>query len=75
MEKERATVYIDAPIFKALKIKAAETGTNFSALVNRALLQSLSEDRDDLAALADRVAEPARPFEAFLKELTDEGLL
>jgi len=75
MEKERATVYIDAPIYKAIKIKAAQTGTNVSAIVNRALRVALAEDRDDLRALADRVAEPARPFESFLEELTDEGLL
>ncbi|MCK9458916.1 MAG: CopG family transcriptional regulator [Proteobacteria bacterium] len=75
MEKARATVYIDAPIYKAIRIKAAATGTNVSAIVNAALRQSLSEDRDDLTALADRVAEPTRPFEDFLKELTDDGLL
>jgi hypothetical protein len=75
MEKERATVYIDAPIYRAIKIKAAETGTNVSAIVNHALRLALAEDRDDLRALADRVAEPARPFESFLEELSDEGLL
>jgi hypothetical protein len=75
LEKARATVYIDAPLYKAAKLKAAETGTNVSAIVNRALRQALVEDRDDLAALADRVAEPSRPFGDFLKELTDGGLL
>lgn len=75
MEKARATVYIDAALFRAAKLKAAETGTNVSAIVNRALRQALVEDRDDLAALADRVAEPSRPFGEFLKELTDDGLL
>ena len=75
MEKARATVYIDAPLFKAAKIKAASTGTNVSAIVNEALRQALAEDRDDLKALADRVAEPVRPFESFLEELADDGLL
>lgn len=75
MEKARATVYIDAALFRAAKLKAAETGTNVSAIVNCALRQALVEDRDDLAALADRVAEPSRPFGEFLRELTDDGLL
>jgi hypothetical protein len=75
MEKARATVYIDAPLYKAAKLKAAQTGTNVSAIVNRALRQALVEDRDDFSALADRVAEPSRPFGDFLKELTDDGLL
>jgi hypothetical protein len=75
MEKARATVYIDAPLYKAVKIKAAATGSNVSAIVNDALRQALAEDRDDLRALADRVAEPARSFEDYLAELTDDGLL
>jgi hypothetical protein len=75
MEKARATVYIEVALYKAAKLKAAETGTNVSAIVNRALRQALIEDRDDLKALADRVAEPSRPFGDFLKELTDDGLL
>jgi hypothetical protein len=75
MEKQRATVYLEEPVLRALKLKAAETGTNVSALVSLAVRQSLAEDRDDLRALADRVAEPVRPFGEFLEELADEGLL
>ena len=75
MEKHRTTVYLDPPIYRAVRLKAAETNTNISALVNIALRAALAEDLSDLRALDDRSDEPTRPFEDFLKELGDDGLL
>ena len=70
---KRATVYFDTEIHKALRIKAANTETSISELVNRAVRQALEEDREDLQAMEDRVAEPTITYEALLEDLKAHG--
>lgn len=71
----RATVYLDAEVHRALRLKAAETESTISDLVNDAVRQSLAEDADDLAAIEERRAEPTRSFEAFVGSLRKRGKL
>ena len=66
---KRATVYFDAALHRALRLKAAATERSISDLVNDAVRGSLTEDADDLAAIEDRSREGARPFEDFVGEL------
>ena len=75
MAPTRTTLYLDPKIHKALKIKAAETDSSISALVNEALVEALREDADDLDAIRKRAKEPSRPFEEALAELKRDGLL
>jgi len=70
---KRATVYLDADLHRALRLKAAETDCSISELVNHAIRTSLREDADDLSAIADRVSEPTRSFETFVAELRERG--
>jgi len=70
---KRATVYFDPDIHKALRLKAASTETSISELVNKAVRQSLEEDREDLKAIDDRVAEPTITYEALLEDLKANG--
>ena len=70
---KRATVYFDSDIHKALRLKAATTETSVSDLVNRAVRQLLEEDREDLRAIEDRVAEPTITYEALLEDLKANG--
>ena len=70
---KRATVYFDPDIHKALRLKAANTETSVSDLVNRAVRQLLEEDREDLKAIEDRVAEPTITYEALLEDLKANG--
>ena len=72
---KRATVYFDASLHRALRLKAAETDQSLSELVNAALRQSLAEDASDLAAFAARAHEPTLAFEAVLKDLRRRGKL
>ncbi len=72
---KRATVYLDAWLHQALKLKAAETDSSISELVNAAVKSALAEDADDLQAFEDRVAEPALPFEKVVKDLRRRGKL
>jgi Ribbon-helix-helix protein, copG family len=71
----RATVYLDDTLRRALKLKAAETNTNVSDLINRAIRQSLREDEIDLEAFTSRAKEPSRAYESVLKDLKRDGLL
>ena len=73
--QKRATVYFEPHLHRALRLKAAETDTSISELVNDAVKEALAEDADDLAAFEDRVAEPSVKFEDVLKDLKQRGKL
>ncbi len=57
-------MYFDSGLHRALRFKAAETGSSISELVNRAVRLSLAEDAEDLAAFEERRHEPNLSFEA-----------
>ncbi|MEM7146845.1 MAG: CopG family transcriptional regulator [Verrucomicrobiota bacterium] len=69
----RSTVYLDPELHRALKIQAAETSSNISELINRAVREALREDREDLAAFDERASEPTLSFEQMLKRLDLDG--
>ncbi|MCC6330198.1 MAG: CopG family transcriptional regulator [Acidobacteria bacterium] len=70
---KRATVYIRPDIHKAIKLKAAVTDQSISDIVNDALLATLSEDEEDLAAFEERVNEPLMTYEELLARLKADG--
>jgi hypothetical protein len=70
---KRATVYFDPDLHRALRLKAAETDQSFSDLVNAAVRSALGEDAEDLAAFAERAAEPDLLFEDVVKDLKRRG--
>jgi len=72
---KRATIYLDADLHRAVRMKAAEIEKSVSDLVNAALRRSLAEDADDLAAFGDRAKEPNLDFEAVVKDLRRRGKL
>ena len=71
----RATVYLDAELHRALRLKAADTDYSLSELVNNAVRQSLLEDAEDLAAFEERAPEPNLDFGQFVKDLKRRGKL
>ena len=70
---KRATIYFDPQLHKALRVKAAETESTISDLVNEAVRLSLAEDAEDLAAFEARAGEPDLAFEEVLKDLKKRG--
>ncbi len=72
---KRATVYFDAALHRALRLKAAETDQSMSELVNAAVRRTLGEDAEDLAAFEARAKEPNLAFEGVLKDLRRRGKL
>ena len=70
---KRATVYFDEELHKALKIKAEETKSSLSEIVNLAVRYRLEEDLADLNDIKVRESEGTISYETFLKELKGRG--
>ncbi len=70
---KRSTVYLEPDLHRALKVQAAETSSNISELINRAVRAALKEDRDDLAIFDKRGGEPTLSFEEMVKHLDLDG--
>lgn len=72
---KRATIYFEEDLHRALKIKAAETSSSVSHLVNEVIRATFTEDLEDLQAFRDRESEPSVDFEEFLKGMKENGRL
>ena len=70
---KRTTIYLDADVHRALRIKAAETENSMSQLIEEAIRISLAEDSIDLAAFEERKNEPSLAFDDVLKRLKRSG--
>ena len=70
---KRAAVYFDEELHKALKIKAEETKSSLSEIVNLAVRYRLEEDLADLNDIKVRESEGTISYETFLKELKGRG--
>ena len=66
---KRATIYLNQQLHKALKMKAAETDTTISDLVNLSIKEMFMEDEEDLQTFKDRVDEPTITYEKLLADL------
>jgi len=71
--QKRATVHFEPYLHRALRLKAAETDTSVSELVNEAVREALAEDAEDLAAFEDRAKESELMFEDVVKDLKRRG--
>ncbi len=72
---KRYTVYLQESLHRALKVKAAETASSVSDLVNDAVRLALREDAEDLAAFEERKNERIVSFEDMVKKLKADGKL
>jgi plasmid stability protein len=72
-EAKRATIYFDADVHHALRLKAATADRSISDMVNEAVRAALSEDAEDLAAVDRRRGERAVSFESFVRGLRQRG--
>jgi hypothetical protein len=57
----RTTVYLKPRIYRALKMKAAESDRTISDIINQAVIELLREDALDLEAFKKRRRELSRP--------------
>ncbi len=70
---KRSTVYFEADIHQALRIKAAASHQSVSEVVNEAVRVTLREDQEDLSAVSQRIEEPTISYEALLEDLKSHG--
>ncbi len=72
-QTKRATIYLEPDLHKALRLKAVETSTSVSELVNKAVREALAEDAEDLAAFETRGREPLISYDEMVKRLRKDG--
>jgi len=70
---KRATVYFEAEVHRALRLKAAASDQSISDMVNDAVKVVLAEDAEDLAAVAARRKEQSLSFRSFVQGLRRRG--
>jgi hypothetical protein len=74
-EWKRATIYFDAHVHRAPKLRAAACNRSIADMVNEAVRVTLVEDTDDLKDADQRQAEQSSSFEAFIVSLRERGRL
>ena len=72
-ETKRATIYFDADVHRALRLRAAACSRSISDMVNEAVRMTLAEDADDLRDADQRQDEPSSSFGEFVTSLRDSG--
>lgn len=71
----RTTITINDKLFRALKMRAAESSESISAIVEDALKYQMLEDLEDIEEAKKRVNEPTHSFDELVAEFKKEGLL
>ena len=72
---KRATVYFDASIHQALRLKAAAADRSISDVVNDAVKMALAEDAEDFEAAAQRRSERNASFDTVVRDLRRRGCI
>lgn len=68
----KTTITLNDDLFRALKVRAAESGETVSAMIEAALVEQMFEDLEDLKTLRERKNELAVDFVARIQALAAE---
>jgi len=71
--QKRATVYFEADVHRALRLRAAASDRSISDMVNDAVKAILAEDAEDLAAFSERKSDKSVSFDSFVQGLKRRG--
>jgi uncharacterized protein YjbK len=71
----RTTITINDKLFRALKMRAAETDESISQLVEDAVKYQMLEDFEDIEDAIKREHEPTHSFDDLVAQFKAEGLL
>jgi len=74
-DPKRATVYFEAEIHCALRLKAPANDRTISDLVNDAVRLALLEDDEDMNAFEERATDPVLDFEDFVRDLRRRDII
>jgi len=73
IQTRRTTVYLDADLHKALRLKAVSISRSVSELVNDAVREVLVEDAEDIEAFEEREKELLVSYDEMVKRLKKDG--
>ncbi|PIZ61553.1 CopG family transcriptional regulator [Candidatus Saccharibacteria bacterium CG_4_10_14_0_2_um_filter_52_9] len=71
----RTTINLNDKVYRALKLRAAQTDESISAIVEDAVKYQLLEDLEDIADAQSRSKEPTYAFDKLVAEFKAEGLI
>jgi hypothetical protein len=71
----RTTITINDKLYRALKLRAAESNESISAIVEDAIMYQMLEDLEDIEEAKKRETEPVHSFDELVAEFKKEGLL
>ncbi len=71
----RTTITLNNSLYRALKIRAAQSDETISKYVEDAIKYQVLEDLEDLEDVQKREHEAEKPFDDLVNELRAEGLL
>jgi len=71
----KSEIYFDPKVHEALRLRATNSQTSMSALVNEAVKQMIHEDQEDLAAFEQRTSESEISRKTLLANLKRHGKL
>lgn len=70
---KRATIYFDADVHRALRLRVAACNRSISDMVNEAVRMTSAEDADDLRDSDQRQAEESCSLKEFVTSLRNSG--
>jgi predicted CopG family antitoxin len=71
----RTTITINDKVYRALKMRAAESNESISTIVEDAVKFQMLEDLEDIEEAKRREDEPSHSFDELIAEFKKEGLL
>ncbi len=71
----RTTITINDKVYRALKLRAAESNETISAIIEDAVKYQILEDLEDIEEAKRRETEPTQSFSQLVSEFKEEGLL
>lgn len=71
----RTTITLNDKLFRALKMRAAESDESISQLVEEAVKYQVLEDLEDIEDAMKREGEPIYSFDNLVNQFKAEGLL
>ena len=71
----RTTITFNDKLYRALKLRSAESNESISAIVEDAVKYQMLEDLEDIEEAKRRENEPTHSFDKLVAEFKKEGLL
>ena len=72
---KRTTIYFESGLHQSLRLKAAETSSSISELVNQAVRMSLGEDQTDQMNADPCKSEAQISFDEMVEQLKRDGFI